>query len=499
MFCLAAFGSSTRGDLGEKLPELRSSDGQRKLSKNLLYSLPTAVALVILTYFIGYQVDRSEFTFLISHYFLFFILYLLVCWSVNNKSTIFFFVGLSIILRGILVFAFPNLSDDIYRFIWDGHLIINQINPFDHLPSYYIEHTIPINGINEALYKQLNSPNYFTIYPPVNQIIFASAAYLSPNSWWGCSLVIKGFLFAFEIGSIWLIILLLQHFQKPLKNVLLYALNPLIIFEIVGNVHFEGAMIFFFLLGIWLLIVKQKLVLSAIAIALSIASKLLPLIFLPFFILRLSTDIRYRTPSRCPIPLLEFFKRIDWQRNLLFFSVIGGTVLLVFSPLLSGTFLSGFGSSLNLYFQKFEFNASIYYLLGWVGFQYKGYNIIHTLGPSLSILVLILIILKVLKEQQPSWNNLFENCLFAISLYLFFAMTVHPWYVALPIVCCLFTRFRFPILWSGLIFLTYINYKYAIYQENLWVVAIEYILVGIFVIYEVFKYRGQESGIRGQR
>ena len=172
---------------------------------------------------------------------------------------------------------------------------------------------------------------------------------------------------------------------------------------------------------------------------------------------------------------------------------------MLFLPLFSGTFLSNFGSSLNLYFQKFEFNASIYYLLRWIGFQLKGFNIIQIVGPILSLLVLVIIITKVLREQASSWNNLFEQCLFAICTYLFLAMTVHPWYVALPIICCLFTRFRFPILWSGLIFLTYINYSYAVYQENMWMVAIEYILVGIFVIYEVFKYRGQESVVRGQR
>ena len=61
--------------------------------------------------------------------------------------------------------------------------------------------------------------------------------------------------------------------------------------------------------------------------------------------------------------------------------------------------------------------------------------------------------------------------------------------LALPIVCCLFTRFRFPILWSGLIFLTYINYSYVSYFEDLRMVGIEYILVGIFVLYEIYAMR----------
>ena len=259
----------------------------------------------------------------------------------------------------------------------------------------------------------------------------------------------------------------------------------------MGNVHFEGAMIFCLLLSIWLVAVKKRLILSAIAMACAIASKLLPLIFLPFFIWRLSGE-----RSVITIPSSTFLngwiakiKTINWSKNLLFFSILGGVLFAMFIPLFSGAFLSNFGASLNLYFQKFEFNASIYYLIRWLGFQYKGYNIIQTLGPLLSVIVLINILWRVLNEKEPNWNNLFPNLLFSICLYLFLAMTIHPWYVALPIVCCLFTRFRFPILWSGLIFLTYINYSYVSYFEDLRMVGIEYILVGIFVLYEIYAMR----------
>ena len=227
--------------------------------RKFLFPISITIALICLTYFLGYQIERQEFTFLIAHYFLFFAIYLFVFFTVKEKKHILFYTGIGILLRAILVFAFPNLSDDIYRFIWDGHLWRNGLNPFDHLPSYYIENKIQLDGIDQALYDQLNSPNYFTIYPPVNQILFALSVYVSPTSWWGSSVVLKSSLFLMEVGSIWLIIQLLQHFQKPLKNVLLYALNPLLIIEIVGNVHFEGAMVFFFLLSVWLLAMKKRL------------------------------------------------------------------------------------------------------------------------------------------------------------------------------------------------------------------------------------------------
>ena len=82
--------------------------------------------------------------------------------------------------------------------------------------------------------------------------------------------------------------------------------------------------------------------------------------------------------------------------------------------------------------------------------------------------------------------------LFAICLYLLFTTTVHPWYVALPVVLCLFTRFRFPILWSGLIWLTYFNYSGEVYEEKLWAVTVEYILVGLYAFWELFLMHGRK-------
>ena len=204
--------------------------------------------MIMLTIGLGYFVERSQFFLLISGIFIFFIIYLSTFQYFKKEQDIWFFIGLGVLLRLILLFSLPNLSDDIYRFIWDGRLLVNGINPFDQLPSFYMEQGISIPGINQPLYQLLNSPNYFTIYPPVCQGIFAFAVWLFPDSILGSSIVIKSIFLFFEIGTIALMIQLLKHFMLPLRNVLLYILNPLIILELIGNIHFEAAMLFFCLL-----------------------------------------------------------------------------------------------------------------------------------------------------------------------------------------------------------------------------------------------------------
>jgi len=416
-----------------------------------------------LTFILGYQVEQSDFYPITISYGIFFALYLYVYKKAFQLDNIKFFIIAGLVLRFLLLFAMPNLSDDIYRFIWDGRLINLGLNPFDHLPTYYLENESNLPGINQALYDELNSPNYFTIYPPVAQGVFAIATKMFPSSIGNAAFVMKLFLFFCEAGSLFLLWKMAKENILKAKNILSYALNPLIIIEICGNIHFEGAMIFFLLLAYWLLI-KNKLIASAITFALSIASKLLPLIFLPFLL-----------------------KRLGWKKSFLYYGVIGISLLIFFAPLISGVFLENFGSSLDLYFRKFEFNASVYFALRWIGLKIWGYNLIAGIGPLLALGTLSGVLYMTWKEQFSSLQKLPQMMLWAICLYLFFTTTVHPWYLSLPIVLCCFTNFRFPILWSGLIFLTYVNYSYGEYFENLWVVGFEYVLVFGYLVWEISK------------
>jgi hypothetical protein len=79
--------------------------------------------------------------------------------------------------------------------------------------------------------------------------------------------------------------------------------------------------------------------------------------------------------------------------------------------------------------------------------------------------------------------------LFALACYYFLSTTVHPWSVVFLLGFSIFTDYRFPLLWSFTIILSYYTYSNPNYTENLGLLAIEYLLVIGFFIYEMIGSR----------
>lgn len=436
-------------------------------SKFVLYGV--SVFSFSLYVIIAYFLQRHQSELLIGSFVLLFVAYLVILFLVESHKQVNRFILVGILFRLVLLFAFPNLSDDLFRFVWDGRLLNNGIHPFAHLPSYYLRSSIVIPGIDKALYDQLNSPDYFTIYPPVAQFVFWLSVKLSPGSVYGSAIVMRLLILTAEIGSILLLRNLTRKFVAYEKNVLLYALNPLVIIELTGNLHFEAFMIFFTLLSIYFLW-KSKLMLSAGAIALAIASKLIPLIFLPLLL-----------------------RRLHFKKLFLYYLLAAILTVLLFLPILNRELIEGMSSSISLYFQKFEFNASIYYLVREVGYWIKGYNIIETAGKFLALATLLSIISYAIFSNAND-KKLLEGMMWVLVIYLSFATIVHPWYITTIIAVSVFTHYRFPILWSLLIFFTYFGYNNTGFEENLWINIIEYGAVFVFALYEIFQsFKGQQA------
>lgn len=414
----------------------------------------------------GYFVPRHDTILLLSSFAVLFSLFYII-YSNACEEEITSWLLLAVLIRGSLLFAVPQLSDDFYRFIWDGRLLYNGIHPFTETPSYYMQEGNTVSGLTPELFGLLNSPKYFTIYPPITQLIFWLSVVFSPSSIFGSMLVLKVLVVLAEIGSILLIRNLLHHFNLPLKNSLLYALNPLVIIELSGNLHFEAFVIFSLLASVYLL-VKQRLILSALVFTLAVHVKLLPLLFLP--------------------SLLPF---LGLKRAFQFYLIVGIASITLFIPFFNTVFVTGMNESLSYYFKKFEFNASVYYLIREWGFCKYGYNVIQTAGWKLALVSATLILFfsfrRIFTKSTASTQRLFTEWMVVLTIYLLFTTTVHPWYIVPLVAFCVFSNIRYPLIWSGLILATYIGYTSTGYQENLWIVLAEYAVMLSFIYIDIRK------------
>jgi hypothetical protein len=414
-----------------------------------------------------YFTDRAEFSTIFPIYVLLFILYFLLTRTGTTAGKI---LVMGLLLRLLALFAVPNLSDDFYRFFWDGLLSVGGINPFSSLPSEIAE-SGNIANITETLYQRLNSRDYYTIYPPFCQLIFMISAWLSQGNLYAAVVIMHVFAIAAELGSGLLIIRLLRSAGMNADNLKYYWFNPLVIIELSGNVHPESYMIFFILLAMYAL-EKHKSVWGAFAFSMAISSKLIPLILLPFFL-----------------------KRYGIKRAIHFYVLTGCFTILAFLPLLSEAFAYGFTSSFLLYFQKFEFNASVYYLVREIGFWIAGWNIIGYAGPALAATVFFLIVALAIFEDHRKQRL---PAMFIWPLFIYFALAtiVHPWYITPIIAFSVFSGYRFPLIWSFMIFLSYAGYYEGGYKENTLFIWLEYLAVFGMAAWELYAKQDPHLGSR---
>lgn len=412
--------------------------------------------LAVLTLVMGYYVDRTQSWLLLSGFALMVGASLLLMRNTEEgDESLPYYWGM--LMRLLLLFSFPALSDDIYRFIWDGRLLLNVTDPYKQLPTDYV--AMGLDGIDQALFQKLNSKEYFSVYPPFNQAFFFISVLFSPNSVFWSAVVLRIVILLFELGNIRLIRKLLKHYDLPQKYGLLYALNPLVILELTGNLHFEAIMIFFLLLALWYY-EQGKLHHSAIYFGLSVATKFLPLVFLPLML-----------------------RKVGFKKTMIYGLIVAGVLIISFLPLINTAHIWAIHDSMELYFQKFEFNASVYYLARWYGFETAGHNIIAQSGRWMMYATLASIWLYALIGKK---RRLPEQMMWVWTLYLLFATTVHPWYVIPLLALSVFSLKQYPYLWSVLVFFTYVNYQAGGYVERLEVVAIEYIVVLGVALYEAF-------------
>jgi hypothetical protein len=230
-------------------------------------------------------------------------LYALAAWVVwragARRSTLLLVVVFAALFRLSVLFAPPFLSDDIYRYVWDGRVQAAGINPYRHIPA-----ADALRFLRDTeIYPNINRRDYApTIYPPLAQMVFFLTTRVSEGIGW-----MKAVMVLFEAAALYALVALLASFKLPRQRVLLAAWHPLAVWEIAGSGHLDALVICFIALAL-LARRRERDGLTGALLAAAALVKLFPLVLLP-----------------------AFYRRRDWRLPLAF----GATLAAGYLPYLS--------------------------------------------------------------------------------------------------------------------------------------------------------------------
>jgi len=324
-----------------------------------------------------------------------------------------FVLTLAVVLRLLVAWLPPTLSDDAYRYIWDGRLQVEGINPYNYVPS---DPALDSHGDPDLL-SRLNSPEFYSVYPPVSQFIFALGALAGGEDWLSTFYTIKLLLIATELAGLFL----LARLAEP-RMLILYAWNPLVIMETAGQAHTESAVILFLVACLWFAW-RGSGHWAGVALALAGWVKLYPFVLFPFL-----------------------WRRFGWS------AVWPGVIaaILVAAPYASPVALPHVAESLDLYVRYFEFNAGPYYALKESWRFLTGVDVSKTLGPAFRLIFLALLPFLYVLDARLKWP-LERAFTWALGAFFLLATTVHPWYIlGLLAIATVASRPSWHWLWLGL-------------------------------------------------
>lgn len=323
--------------------------------------------------------------------------------------------------RLLFLFRAPELSDDLYRYLWDGLTLLSGKNPYAVAPAL----TQPAGETLAGLQQLVNHAELVTIYPPAAQLVFAAGALCG-----GSIVGLKLLLILLDLASCLLIMRLLAAFRQPAWLAVLYAWHPLAVLEVGASGHIDSTGIFFFLASLCLIIGRKspatqntlvsasqqtvsrrknfpRLFLAGGAFSCAVLVKLLPVIFLPGVLLVLR---RYSLPFL----LGAFFA--------------GAALLLPFLPDLTNAL-----GTLQTYALHWEF----------AGFTFRSLRQASGSGESARLVLAAVFLVvagyrytRLARQQQrlaPQENNAalraaLQACSEVTFCFLLLTPTLHPWY-----------------------------------------------------------------------
>ena len=301
-------------------------------------------------------------------------------------------LGWAVMFRLSVLWVTPGfLSDDIYRYVWDGLVQQAGINPYHYPPE------APELGFlrDETIFPMINRKWALTIYPPAAQLFFRALAWL----WPGQLLAMKTIILLADMGSIALLLCLLKQLHLPRSHIVLYAWHPLVIVELGISGHLDGLMLPFVLLA-FLCMMHNRSWLVGASLAIATLIKLYPAILFP-----------------------ALYRMGGWLMPLAFFGLVGMGYLLYLD---AGAQIIGY---LPYYITPYEFhNLSLRPILMWVVGLMTGNP--FPIVKCFSVAILVLVMVHCARQSHKSPQQAIQWGVGLIALYLLLVSpSVFQWYL----------------------------------------------------------------------
>ena len=339
----------------------------------------------------------------------------LLIWAESHSVSMRWIWGTAVVFRLLLLFTTPTLSDDVYRYLWDGYVANNGVSPY----AYAID-SPELDYLDIPLRAQANNTWMASPYLPAAHLVFAPLAFIFPLK----PFFLQVTMVAFDLLSGLLISRLLAMAQLPRRRLLIYLWNPLVIVEIAHSAHIDAWMIFLTLLAIWLTLksetgssgrrLRWAKIGAPLSLALATLTKVLPVLAGPVLFWRWSWRQRF-VYGLAAIGLLPSAMRAGWGLT---------------GPL-DGTGLFG---ALRIYSSQWKFNSGgFHWLAMWLGQQGNddSLEIAKQIGFGLIIVIFMGVWLAARRRQGIAVTLRLTAVPF--MAYTLLTPTVHPWYVLILI------------------------------------------------------------------
>ncbi len=319
----------------------------------------------------------------------------------ESRSLLIIGLVLAALFRLSILFSPPYLSDDIYRYVWDGRVQAAGINPYRYIPADPALAALR----DDKIYPKINRRDYArTIYPPMAEAIYFLATRISESVTW-----MKLTMVGFEAIAIWAIVRLLVSFGLPRQRVLIYAWHPLVIWEFAGNGHLDAIAIAFIALSL-LALRKNAEAETGAALACATLVKFFPLVLLP-----------------------TLYKRWNWKMPLAFAT----TVVVAYLPYLSVGPLGVLGFLPGYAQERGLVSGEQFFILGAVRRLLNGLYVPSTAYVIFAILLLVVLALWLMRNQQRNDVGYIRSTLIMASAFMILLAPHFPWYFAwlIPFLC----------------------------------------------------------------